>query len=493
MPTTLSTPLDLPADVVADAELTQRADDLYCAHASALREKVDGLFAWLLVVEWIGTVIVARILAPPAAARWLGVPDLFITAIGLGAAIVIPAHLLARFAPGATATRHAVGIAQMLIGVLLIHVTGGRIETHFYVFGALAFLASYLDWRVLMTASAVIALDHLLRGIYFPQSVYGVAYASIWRTVEHAFWVVFEDAFLVVLCAQGLREMRLTALHHAQLERKIHAEVECRSAIDANRVKSEFLANMSHEIRTPMTAIQGYTDLLLDVSLSQSDRLNYVLTIRRSSEHLMRLLNGILDLSKIEAGQLSVERVACSPAQIVVDVASLMRVRATEKSLAFSVEFATPVPETIKSDPTRLRQILLNLVGNAIKFTERGSVCIYVRCEHPESPAPRLCFEIADTGIGLTKGQLDKLFSAFSQADSSTTRKFGGSGLGLSIARRLAMLLGGDVAVESLFGRGSSFTLHVDTGALDGVPMLSNLRESGLSLDTPVPPPASGQ
>ena len=472
----------MPSPAAPDV-ISMRGADVFEAHHMRLRQQVDRAFAWLLLVEWCGVMLVAWILTPPAAGRWLGMPDLLVVAATLGALIALPAHVLARVRPGAASTRHAVATAQMLLGVLLIHVTGGRIETHFFIFGALSFLAAYRDWRVLLTASLVVGVDHVLRGLYLPQSVYGVAYASVWRTVEHGFWVAFEAGFLTFLCVQGLREMRVTAAQQAELEAKRHTEAECLAALEASRVKSEFLAGISHEIRTPMTAIQGYTDLLLDASLKPSDRLEYVMTIRRSSEHLLRLLNGLLDLSKIEAGKLTVERVACSPSQIVVDVASLMRVRATEKSLAFAVEFATAVPETITSDPTRLRQILLNLVGNAIKFTATGSVRIVVRCEPSESPSPRLVFEVADTGIGLTREQIDKLFGAYEQAEPSTARKFGGTGLGLSIALRLARLLGGDIRVESLAGRGSSFTLSVETGSLAGVQMLTNLREAGVALD----------
>ena len=483
-------PLPLAGD---DASVTRHAEELLSLSSSALGRRSDGLFAWLLLAEWVGAMVVAWILTPPAAARWLGMPDLFAAAAVLGALIALPAHALVRFRAGATSTHHVVGLAQMLLGVLLIHITGGRIETHFYIFGSLAFLAFYRDWRVLVTASAVVVLDHLLRGIFMPESIYGVAFVSVWRTVEHVFWVVFEDIFLIVLCAQGARGQRHLAHQHAQLAVKIDAEADCRSALESSRVKSEFLANMSHEIRTPMTAIQGYADLLLDATLSPSDRLEYLVTIRRNTDHLMRLLNGILDLSKIESGKLTVERVACSPAQIVVDVASLMRVQAMEKSLELSVEFVTPIPETIQSDPTRLRQILLNLVGNAVKFTARGTVAIYVRCEEPAGPSPRLSFEIADTGIGLTKSQIGKLFADFMQANSSTTREFGGTGLGLSIAKRLAKLLGGDITVESLPGRGSSFTLNIETGSLSNVQMLADLREAGLALDPAASGPVSGE
>ncbi|HEU5057252.1 MAG TPA: ATP-binding protein [Kofleriaceae bacterium] len=250
-----------------------------------------------------------------------------------------------------------------------------------------------------------------------------------------------------------------------------------------SRMKSEFLANMSHEIRTPMTAVLGYADLLLDLELPPADRVSYIQTIRRNGEHLLAVLNDILDLSKIEAGKMTVEAAPCSPAQIAVDVASLMRVRAHARSLEFELLFDSAVPETIHSDPTRLRQILMNLVGNAIKFTQRGRVSMAVSCA-----PPRLSFRIRDDGIGMAPDQLKRLFQPFAQADSSTTRRFGGSGLGLAICRRLAEMLGGTIAVDSEIGRGSTFTLELDVGSLDGVAMLADLSEA--CSPEPVPSPA---
>ncbi len=240
-----------------------------------------------------------------------------------------------------------------------------------------------------------------------------------------------------------------------------------------SRMKSEFLANMSHEIRTPMTAVLGYADLLLDLDLSPTDRVSYIQTIRRNGEHLLAVLNDILDLSKIEAGKMTFETAPCSPAQIAVDVASLMRVRAHAKALQFELHFESAVPETIHSDPTRLRQILMNLVGNAIKFTQSGRVSLAVSCA-----APWLRFRIRDEGIGMAPEQLSRLFQPFAQADSSTTRRFGGSGLGLVICRRLAEMLGGTIAVESELGRGSTFTVELDVGSLQGIAMLADMSEA---------------
>ena len=246
---------------------------------------------------------------------------------------------------------------------------------------------------------------------------------------------------------------------YAELERA-HAAAQA-----ATRAKTEFLANMSHEIRTPMTAILGYADLLRDPQLSRGEHHTYLNVIRRNGEHLLALINDILDLSKIEAGRMTIEQVACSPAAILHEVASLMQVRARLKNLAFEVACADRLPETIVSDPTRLRQILLNLVGNALKFTASGGVRVTCRMQ-AGGDRPRLAFEVRDTGIGLAPEEQSALFQAFSQADNSTTRRFGGTGLGLAISKRLAQLLGGDIEVESEPGRGSTFTLWLATAPL---------------------------
>ena len=262
--------------------------------------------------------------------------------------------------------------------------------------------------------------------------------------------------------------------------RRLKGELEERvvEADAANRAKSEFLANMSHEIRTPLTAVLGYADLLLDLDVSASDRVNYVQTIRRNGEHLLTVLNDLLDLSKIEAGKMTIEAAEVSPAQIAVDVASLMRVRALAKELDLTVRFVTPVPERIRCDGTRLRQILMNLVGNAIKFTARGTVAIEVACHGADGPVPNLMFEVVDDGIGMTAEQMERLFVPFAQADGSTTRRFGGTGLGLVICKRLAEMLGGAIDVDSQPGRGSRFTLSVATGPLDDVEMLDGIHEA---------------
>ncbi len=256
-----------------------------------------------------------------------------------------------------------------------------------------------------------------------------------------------------------------------------------RAAQEASRLKSEFLAHTSHEIRTPMTALVGYTELLGDPDLSPAERAEGLATVRRNGEHLMTIVNDILDLSKIESGRMTIERMACSPFALVAEVAAVLRPRAAHDGLDVEVGYRSPLPETIETDPTRLRQILLNLVGNAIKFTPRGSV----RLEVGPVEDTRLCFEVIDTGIGLDAEQQARLFTAFSQADASTTRRFGGTGLGLAISKRLAGMLGGDLRVRSLPGEGSTFTLTIDVGSLAGVRLLDRPPEVRAAAERPAP------
>ncbi len=238
----------------------------------------------------------------------------------------------------------------------------------------------------------------------------------------------------------------------------------------ASSAKSEFLANMSHEIRTPMTAILGYADLLTEAGLTGSDRLNYISVIRRNGEHLLALINDVLDLAKIEAGRMQLSLGACDVTGLVTDVAKTMIVPAECRHNEMQVDFTTEMPVMIQSDSVRLRQALMNLVGNAVKFTENGAIRI-VASFQPDwrEGVSAIRFDVTDTGIGIKKSKLQSLFRPFVQADSSTSRKYGGTGLGLTITKHISELLGGEVAVESKLGKGSTFSLVVPTGDLNGV------------------------
>jgi PAS domain S-box-containing protein len=244
-------------------------------------------------------------------------------------------------------------------------------------------------------------------------------------------------------------------------------------AESANRAKSEFLANMSHEIRTPMNAILGFTELLKrGYGKNEHDSIQFLNTIHSSGRHLLDLINDILDLSKVEAGQMEMECIPCSPHQIVREVVNVMTARASEKGIAVSFLARGPIPETIHSDPGRLRQIVTNLLGNAIKFTEKGSVQVVLHLEQ-QGEKPLFAIDVIDSGIGIPNDKLDSIFEAFVQADTSVTRRFGGTGLGLSISRRFARAMGGDIVASSVPGTGSTFAVRVASGPLAGVRILA--------------------
>ncbi len=277
--------------------------------------------------------------------------------------------------------------------------------------------------------------------------------------------------------------VRIKAAHDSVEEMNHRLEDARREAEKAASAKSAFLANMSHEIRTPMTAILGFTERLLDETLEDDKRISTINTIRRNGEHLLGVINDILDFSSLEVGKLDVDRVPSSLNEILLNVVTLLTPQAKSKGIALACVFETPIPPTINTDPTRLQQILINLVGNSIKFTEAGSVSVNVRCTHQKEDAAaasptdvKLEFDIVDTGIGLTEEQSARLFQEFSQADNSTSRRYGGSGLGLVISTRLAEMLGGGVTlVRSAYGSGSTFRVTVSIGKVSDEPWLNHL------------------
>lgn len=238
----------------------------------------------------------------------------------------------------------------------------------------------------------------------------------------------------------------------------------------ANRAKSSFLANMSHEIRTPLNSIMGFGDLLLDPDNTEEDRTEFVDAIQRNGKLLTQIIDDILDLSKVEAGKLLVESVPTSVPDVMADILRLMHQQAAEKGIEVNVAIRPNTPRMLVTDPTRLKQILLNVMGNAIKFTKKGRVDLEVMMiTDPVSGSPKLQFTVKDSGRGISPEQQDQLFQPFMQADASTTRKFGGTGLGLILSRRLAHSLGGSLELkESALGVGSTFVATVDASRSEG-------------------------
>jgi signal transduction histidine kinase len=463
--------------------LDAAADALYRQHLQSIYQRTDRLFAHLMVLQWIAGVVFAFWVSPLAWAGSTSRTHVHVwAAVGLGGAISVFPVFLALFKPGAAVTRYTIATAQMLMSALLIHLTGGRIETHFHVFGSLAFLAFYRDWRVLLPATVVVAADHALRGMFWPESVYGLLTVSSWRWLEHAAWVLFENVFLVMSCLRGTEELRQIAERTATLERA-HRD-QTRHAVEqtelvarlrlsqeqveaATRAKSEFVANMSHELRTPLNAITLYSELLQENAQAdgREDDEADLAKIRGASKHLLGLINGLLDLSKVEAGKMELEIERFDVQETVEELVGTIDALVRQNGNTLSVTYDGAVG-TMRADVTKTRQILFNLLSNAAKFTSDGAISLHTSRSSIDG-VPSIEFVVTDTGIGLTEEQKGRLFRPFVQADTSIARKYGGTGLGLALVWRFCELMGGSVTVETPASGGAQFIVRLPVDVTD--------------------------
>lgn len=311
------------------------------------------------------------------------------------------------------------------------------------------------------------------RDFFAIKSSVSLAYFPVFvkdKIVAGACFINYEQRFVLSMRDQDRIQRYLvqigTAVRNATLfsdltTAKVQAEIAQQKAESSEEAKSRFLANMSHEIRTPLTAIMGYAEALQEDAVSQADQRKFLGYILRSGKHLLSMINDVLDISKIEASKIEVEHISCNLLEVLCDIDSYMRIKAKEKKLNYKLNVIYPIPQVITTDPMRLKQILLNLCNNAAKFTEQGDITLTVKAK----PTGTMEFEVTDTGIGISESEQKRIFTAFDQADTSITRLFGGTGLGLYISKNLAQLLGGDITLKSKPGAGTTFYLTIPVEA----------------------------
>ena len=429
-----------------------RADELFEQQRQEVFRNTDRLFGRLMLFQWIAAILFAVYISPRT---WTGQssqthPHVW-AAIFFGGAISIFPIWLTHVWRGRTLTRYIVAVAQMLMSALLIALTGGRIETHFHVFGSLVILSFYHDWRVLIPATLVVGLDHFLRGVYWPYTVYGVLSASPWRSIEHAGWVGFENVFLVISCLRNVRKMRSIAHRTAKLE----ASEEVAQV--ANRTKDRFLAVLSHELRSPLTPVLAVTSYLSKQGRKLPAELQSEIgMIQRNVELETRLIDDLLDVTKISSGKLELALEVTDAHVAIRHAFDICAQDVRIKNLAVELHLEAPRHRVI-ADPVRLQQVCWNILTNAVKFTPPGG-SVFVRSRNQANGD--FVLEIQDTGIGIEPEAVDRIFEAFEQGAHSTTREFGGLGLGLAISKSLVDSHGGHLEVVSEGqNRGATFSL----------------------------------
>ena len=562
--------------------IRNKASAVLQSHQQHLWSSTDRMFGVLMLLQWLGCIAAAVVISPLTWEGTRSAPHLHLwAAILLGGALALyPTYLVIRHA-GSALTRNVITVAQVLFGSLLIHLTGGRIETHFHVFGSLAFIAIYRQRSLLLLAAAVVVVDHLARGIFWPQSIYGVLSAPLWRSLEHAGWVVFELTFLILATNKGRREMWTNAdrearldVAHREVEQKVEertselrlAEARTRAILDTaadgivtidergivqsfnpaaeqifgytaaevignnvtvlmpapyesehdgylanyldtgdkkvigigrevvgrrkdgssfpldlavsesqggiftgivrditerqavDRMKTEFISTVSHELRTPLTSIRGSLGLLRGgIAGEVSAKAQSLIEIaEKNSDRLVRLVNDILDIEKIESGNMEFRFEAQPVVEIVHDACKANESFAAQHGV--TIEIGETVDDAVcKVDHDRIVQVLTNLISNAAKFSPSGS-SVRLSMHRVDD---KLQVEVTDRGPGIPIEFQSRIFGKFAQADSADTRESEGTGLGLSISKAIVEKHGGEVGFRTAEGQGTTFYFTV--------------------------------
>ncbi|SEM73201.1 His Kinase A (phospho-acceptor) domain-containing protein [Stigmatella aurantiaca] len=457
---------------------TQR---LYSQYTSDTRRRVDAIFAWLMAGQWVFAIGLALALSPygwEGSTRTLHVH--LHAALFLGGGLSLLPILLAWWHPGSVLTRHVVAVSQLLWSALLIHLTGGRIETHFHIFGSLAFLAFYRDWKVLLTATLTIGVDHFLRGLFWPESIYGTPVPQPWRVGEHLFWVAFMDIVLFVACRAALCEVQEMAKRRAMAELaygQLSASLTQLQATQAQLLFADRLAAMGrlaagvgHEINNPLAYVISNINyvhrelgLLQGASApeTQGDLLAAIADAQEGAERVRIIVQDLKMLAQAQDFRSLVAHDTCNgPSDLKAIVDSAVRVASRQiRRRARLVTELDAIP-LVQGNEGRLRQVFLNLLINAAQAipegrVEQNEIRVVARQVDPQ----RVSVEVRDTGCGIPAENLEHIFDPF-----FTTKPPGeGTGLGLSVSHSIITAMGGAISVESDVGSGTTIRVNLPT------------------------------
>jgi signal transduction histidine kinase len=457
------------------------AENIFREHERKIHARTDRLFAALMIVQYFAGILAAVFISPSSWGYATSPSHDLRIAILLGALILALPITLALFYPGRVVTRHAIAIGQMLDSALLIHLSGGRIETHFHIFGSLAFLGFYRDWRVLVTASFVIAFDHYYRGMHWPLSVYGVSQPEPWRWIEHTAWILFEVVFIILASRQSLREMREIALRRAYVEqvaiergRDIQALEDTKKKLhDTLESKNDFLSMCGHELKTPLTSLHLQAQIARrlvagDRRKVPPERLwditkKFMEQTENQITRLLRLVQDLLDHSRIQMGQLPIFPERVDATALIRDV--IERYREQAKQAGSTLKLNIQEGMAAYWDRFRVEQVITNLISNAIKYGEgkQIEVELYQAGEHAR-------VLVRDHGMGIAEDDLERVFRQFERI--RTKSYIPGLGLGLYISKGIVESHGGKIQCESTLGEGSTFILelpfHCTANAVSG-------------------------
>lgn len=453
-----------------------RAHDIFTGRLQRVQQQTDRWFVWLMLLQYGGGILAALIVSPRT---WAGQTSSLhihvLAAVVLGAVIISLPVTLALRHPGQVLTRHVIALGQMLQSALLIHLSGGRIETHFHVFGSLAFLAFYRDWYVLLTATAVVAADHWLRGLFWPQSVFGILTPSPYRWIEHAGWVLFEVWFLRWSCRENLKEMQREAMQQAELEQvheRTEQEVARRTAELArkNQELDEFTYVASHDLQEPVRKLISFSRLLEQdlpgqLPAAAAQDLHFIVD---AAQRMRDLIQDLLALSRAGRSALCQEVVDLN--QCVDRALEALEVRIRETG----AEIIRDVLPSVTGDPTLLTQLYQNLIGNALKFVTPGRrPRVHLTAQRSQEG---WVLGVKDNGIGIPPEYAERIFRPFQRLHSR--KEYDGTGIGLAICKKAVERHSGRIWVDSQPGEGSHFQFTLrepkESDSWNPIPAMAN-------------------